>query len=142
VPFANMCPQFAGIDHIHVFVSNRVAAEDWYLRVLGLKRAPELESWATGGGPLTVTNDSGSVHLALFERPQENCTSTIALGAGGTEFLAWRVHLQRVLGRGVAAVDHKLAWSMYFEDPDGNPFEVTTYEYDKVAAGLPAGSSA
>jgi catechol-2,3-dioxygenase len=30
-----MAPQLTGIDHIHVFVSDRVAAEDWYRRVLG-----------------------------------------------------------------------------------------------------------
>jgi catechol 2,3-dioxygenase-like lactoylglutathione lyase family enzyme len=39
-----MAPKLTGIDHIHVFVSDRVAAEDWYRRVLGLARAPALES--------------------------------------------------------------------------------------------------
>jgi catechol 2,3-dioxygenase-like lactoylglutathione lyase family enzyme len=48
-----MAPKLTGIDHIHVFVSDRLAAEDWYRRVLGLVREPTLESWASGGGPLT-----------------------------------------------------------------------------------------
>lgn len=33
-------------------------------------------------------------------------------------------------------VDHDVAWSLYFADSDGNPFEITSYEYDAVAAAL------
>ncbi len=33
-------------------------------------------------------------------------------------------------------VDHDLSWSIYFVDPDGNRFEVTTYDYDEVAIQL------
>ena len=78
-----MAPKLTGIDHIHVFVSDRRAAEDWYRRVLGLVRAPALETWAGGGGPLTIADESGRVHLALFERPGQSCRSAIALGASG-----------------------------------------------------------
>ncbi|XWN29918.1 MAG: hypothetical protein ROR55_20830 [Devosia sp.] len=31
-------------------------------------------------------------------------------------------------------VDHQLAWSVYFADPDGNPIEITTYDYAHVAS--------
>lgn len=131
-----MAPDLKGIDHVHVFVSDRVAAEAWYRRVLGFERLPELAFWATGGGPLTLANNAGSIHLALFEKPREKCRATVALGAGADEFLAWRTHLEAVFGRDIEAVDHQVAWSLYFEDPDGNPFEITTYEHGPVSAGL------
>jgi catechol-2,3-dioxygenase len=122
------------IDHIHVFVANRATAEDWYARVLGLSRVPELEFWAPDGGPLTLTDPSGAIHLALFERPPQPCRSTIALATGGAELLAWREHLGRELGKTIELVDHQVSWSLYFSDPDGNPFEITSYDYATVAA--------
>lgn len=136
-----MAPKLTGIDHIHVFVSDRLAAEDWYRRVLGLVRAPDLESWAAGGGPLTIVDESNRVHLALFERPRQSCRSVVALGAGGAEFLLWLTHLESALGRKLEPVDHEFSWSLYFEDPDGNPFELTSYEHSAIRAGL-GGSSA
>lgn len=30
-------------------------------------------------------------------------------------------------------VDHEVSWSIYFKDPDGNPFEDTTYDYEAFA---------
>ena len=135
-----MAPTLTNIDHVHVFVSDRVAAEDWYARVLGLKRLPDLAFWSADGGPLTLANASDSIHLALFEKPRETCRSTVALGTGAAEFLAWRVHLKSALGRELEAVDHDVAWSLYFEDPDGNPFEITSYEYGEVSAGLRGGA--
>jgi catechol-2,3-dioxygenase len=27
-----------------------------------------------------------------------------------------------------------VSWSIYFEDPDGNPFEITTYDHAALAA--------
>jgi catechol 2,3-dioxygenase-like lactoylglutathione lyase family enzyme len=131
-----MTPKLTGIDHIHVFVSDRLAAEEWYRRVLGLVRTPGLESWAAGGGPLTIGDESGRVHLALFERPRQSCRSVVALGASGAEFLSWLGHLESALGRKLDAVDHEVSWSLYFEDPDGNPFEITSYEYSAIGAGL------
>ena len=131
-----MAPNLTGIDHVHVFVSDRVAAEDWYGRALGFKRVPHLASWAAGDGPLTLANESGNTHLALFEKPRKECRSTIALGCSSAEFLAWRVHLQSVLGRELEAVDHEHSWSLYFEDPDANPFEITSYEYNELSGHL------
>jgi Glyoxalase/Bleomycin resistance protein/Dioxygenase superfamily len=131
-----MAPTLTGIDHIHIFVSDRVAAEDWYRRVLGLVRAPALESWAAGGGPLTIVDASDRVHLALFERPRQSCRTVVALGASGAEFLSWLAHLRSALGRQLEPVDHELSWSLYFEDLDGNPFELTSYEYGAIRDSL------
>ena len=135
-----MTPKLTGIDHIHVFVSDRVAAEEWYRRVLGLVRVPALETWAAGRGPLTIADESGRVHLALFERPRQSCRSVVALGASGAQFLSWLKFLESTLGRKLEPVDHEFSWSLYFEDPDGNPFEITSYEHSAIRAGLSAGA--
>lgn len=131
-----MTPSLDKVDHIHVYVSDRVASERWYERVLGLTRIPEFAFWAQGGGPLTISNASGTVHLALFERPKRACRSTVALGVGASEFLAWQKHLVLMLDQAVTLEDHELSWSLYFSDPDGNPYEITSYEYDLLAAHL------
>jgi catechol-2,3-dioxygenase len=125
-----MAPSIDRIDHVHVFVSDRERAERWYLDALGLQREPDLEFWSMeAGGPLTVSNRAGTVHLALFERPAQPCRSTIALAVGKDEFLAWRLHLTRLLGQAPELQDHQIAWSMYFSDPDGNPYEITSHDY-------------
>lgn len=129
-----MAPTLDRIDHIHVFVADRAAAERWYADVLGLRRIDAMAFWSADGGPLTIGNTSDSIHLALFERAAEKCRSTIALGATAAEFLAWRAHLAQVLGRPLDAVDHHIAWSIYFSDPDGNPFEITSYDHAPLAA--------
>ena len=130
-----MIPAFQRVDHIHVYVADRAAAEAWYASVLGFARIPELELWAADG-PLTLTDASGTVHLALFERGPAKSHSTIALAASAREFLAWRSHLSAVLGRPIEAEDHQVSWSLYFTDPDGNPYEITSYEYADLASAL------
>jgi catechol-2,3-dioxygenase len=40
------------------------------------------------------------------------------------------------LGSAPRCEDHALALSMYFSDPDGNPFEITTYEHEAARALL------
>lgn len=101
---------------------------------MGLRRVPELEFWATNGGPLTMTNSSGSIHLALFERPSEECRSTVAFGADAKQFIGWQKHLLDTLGHDLEVVDHEVAWSLYFKDPDGNPYEIISHDHGAVAA--------
>ncbi len=125
-------PNMRSIDHVHVFVADRVAAERWYRDVLGLTRIKRYEHWAEDGGPLTVQNEAGTVHLALFERPYQECRSTIALEVDATGFVGWKAHLTHIFGQEPALEDHGLSYSLYFRDPDGNPYEITTYEYEAV----------
>lgn len=133
-----LAPPLRGFDHVHVHVADRAAAERWYARVLGLVRVPELEGWAVDGGPLTLGDRSGSVHLALFERPASARHATLALAVDAPGFRAWRAHLARELPAPPALEDHGLSWSLYFSDPDGNPFELTSYAHAELAAELRA----
>jgi catechol-2,3-dioxygenase len=130
-----MIPAFQRIDHIHVYVTSRPAAEAWYASVLGFSRVPELELWA-GSGPLTLVDPSGTVHLALFEREAQKCRSVIALGASAAELLAWQAHLAAALGHPLELEDHQVSWSIYFHDPYENPYEITTYEYAEITSLL------
>jgi catechol-2,3-dioxygenase len=130
-----MIPVFDRIDHIHVYATDRKKAEQWYADMMGFARMPELESWADGG-PLMLSNSSGTVHIALFEAPAQPCRSVIALSVGAEEFVAWRRHLVDKLRRPVEAEDHQLSWSLYFADPDGNPWEITSYQHAVVATLL------
>ena len=134
-------PTVQGIDHVHVYVSDRVASEAWYSRVLGFVRMKEYEFWAEDGGPLTIQNLDGTIHIALFERPAEKCRSTIALGANASEFLAWKAHLGQALNKEPTVEDHDVSYSLYFQDLDGNPYEITTYEYQASKRGLAASAA-
>ena len=130
-----MTPQLTGIDHIHVYVSSWSAAEHWYRNVLGLNRVEALMDWAVPGGPLTLEDPAGSVHLALFERPDHTGSSAIAFGAEGEQWLAWKAHLEEQ-GLKLRVSDHDLAFSMYFKDPDNNLHEITTYDHEYVRERL------
>ena len=129
-------PGFTGVDHVHVYVADRVAAERWYARVLGLRRVERLTPWAGDGGPLTLADPADSVHLALFERPPQACRSTVALGVDADAFVAWRRHLGAVLDSAPILSDHAMSWSLYFTDPDSNPYEITCYDHAALAPRL------
>lgn len=131
-------PPLDRVDHLHVYVQDRAAAERWYADVLGLRRVEALAHWAADGGPLTLADAADRVHLALFERPPQPNRATIALGVDAPSFIAWRRHLAQWLGAAPAAVDHQASWSMYFSDPDRNPYEITCYQHGPVAAALQA----
>ena len=131
-----MLPSLKSIDHVHVSVVDRAAAEQWYERVLGLTRVQELAFWETNGGPLTIQNRDATVHLALFEGTPNKRPSTVAFKVGAEEFSQWRAHLAEILGVQLKTEDHTVSWSIYFDDPDGNPFEITSYEYEAIQRGL------
>ena len=128
-----MTPDLSGIDHVHVFVRDRKLAERWYAQVLGLTRSPSLEFWATDGGPLTVQDSANTVHIALFEREPLPNRATIALRTSAAGLRTWLKHL-RAAGLVVELEDHQVSFSIYFSDPDNNPYEITTYEYAAFAA--------
>ncbi len=133
------------IDHIHVFVPDQYEAAVWYQEILGLEILVEHQDWAMSGGPLTISSDGGNTSLALFQRAQSGATSnTIAFRVSGAAFMAFLAGLEeravfdhsgnRITGDNI--VDHDRSFSVYFCDPYGNPYELTTYEYQYVSARL------
>lgn len=122
------------IDHVHVFVADRDAARVWSARILGLTPVAELAFWAVDGGPLTLSNAARTVTLALFEQPESVHRATIALRVAGVDFIDWRRDLVAEPDLAVRLSDHAVSWSLYFADPDGNRFEITTYDYAAVSA--------
>lgn len=134
------------IDHVHVYVADRGAAARWYADVLGLEVLNEIEN-EDDGGPLIVSSDGGGTSLALFKRKSDDAArtrSTIAFRVGGDSFLEFlgrlpSLNVEGENGRPLTAsdvVDHDYCHSLYFSDPDGNPYELTTYDYDDVRASL------
>ena len=123
--------ELSGIDHIHINVKNRELSESWYKKVFGFKRAESLAFWAKDGGPLIIQNETGTIHLALFESDDIQST-IIAFNVSFSGFASFIKHLSN-LGISVKPIDHEISWSIYFKDPDGNPYEVTTYDYDEFA---------
>jgi catechol-2,3-dioxygenase len=123
-----MTPSLKNIDHVHIMVRDRAAAEAWYAQALGFARVKAFEGWAVDGGPLTIADADGGIHLALFEGTPTTARSVVAFGASAAQFDAWRVHLAQALGREMEVIDHGMAQSIYFKDPEGNPYEITTYE--------------
>ena len=135
--------QVERVDHVHVEVRDRERAAAWYARVLGLAPHRDLAVWADHPkGPLILAGGDGRPALALFARDPAipSRDSTIAFRVTGAAFRAFLdaldgLNLTNRASRAVSradVVDHDLAWSIYFVDPDGNPIEVTTYDRDAV----------
>jgi catechol 2,3-dioxygenase-like lactoylglutathione lyase family enzyme len=137
------------VDHVEVFVRDQYQAAAWYRQVLGLRILPQYEDWAPDGGPLMISSDGGHTMLALFVGEPQGRQPVVGLRrvafrVAADGFVRFLAHLERVpvydeAGQRVsraAVVDHAKAFSLYFCDPDGNPYEVTTYAYAAVAQRL------
>ena len=139
------------VDHVHVFVRNQQEAARWYERVLGLS-VIDSHSDTSDGGPLVVSSDGGSTGLALFRKSDDetwpSVATTVAFRIGGKGFLEFlRRQSEEETDASVGprlthddVVDHDYCYSLYFSDPDGNPYELTTYDYEHVGAKLRGGS--
>ncbi|MCH7548944.1 MAG: VOC family protein [Candidatus Krumholzibacteriota bacterium] len=131
------------IDHVELFVPNRREAAAWYARVLGCEVVPEFEHWSESPrGPLMVSPDGGNTKLALFRGEPQNARPTagfhlVAFRVDGATFAEFVTHLAQLeltndRGEPVTAesvADHGQALSIYFCDPFGHRFEITTYDY-------------
>lgn len=137
------------IDHVELFVPDRYEAARWYAHTLGLQIVPECQPWAVEGGPLMISSDGGSTKLALFEGQPAPSHQTSAFrrvafrvtGSGFADFLGRLPDLGLTDSRqhpvnASSVVDHRQAYSIYFDDPYGHQLEVTTYDYEKTTAWL------
>ena len=138
------------IDHVELLVPDRTAAADWYQRILGLEKVSAHDDWAAiEGGPLMVSSDRGNTMLAVFEGKSESSQQPtghhrVAFRVDGPGFLRFLDRLKEHpvfddRGEQVTAGDvrdHDKAYSIYFSDPWGHRYELTTYDYGEVSEQL------
>ncbi len=116
------------IDHVEVFVQDIDAAARWYADVLGLA---EVARW----DPEPVMIGAGETCLALFRAAPGEPARADRSNTRGWHRVAWAAsprgfeEAQRHLSsRGIkfrGPIDHGIAWSIYFADPDHNLLEIT-----------------
>lgn len=117
------------IDHVEVLVQDIAAAARWYRDVLGLE---EIVRW----NPEPVMIGAGGTKLALFradgsERKDPGDAPHWHRTAWRTDASGFREAQEHLRSFGVSftgPIDHGRAESIYFNDPDGNPLEITYYK--------------
>ncbi len=122
-----------GVDHIHLYAPSREEVAAWYHDVFGFTPVADFAFWAEDpGGPLTIEDAGGRIHLALFSRDEAKPAS-FAFGATAQEYLAWRGYFAE---KGLTAreSDHDKSFSMYVVDPFDNVIEITCYDHATVRA--------
>lgn len=130
-------------DHIELVVPDRAKAVRWYEAWLGYQAVPEFADWVEHG-PLMMSNDGRRTLLAVFDGGPTKPTNQggwkrLALRASAAEFSEFGQRFPATGQSLQGPVDHAKSWSWYFDDPWGNAWEVTTYDYAEVAAKLRAG---
>jgi len=128
-----MNSKLQNIDHIHVFVLDRQEALDWYKNILGLKPFEKLITLPKSG-PLTIRNDEGTINIALFKGKTQDNRSVIAFKVTGEEFINCHDKINQSITENIELVDHSSQFSIYFDDPYGNPYEITSYDYKLLSA--------
>jgi catechol 2,3-dioxygenase-like lactoylglutathione lyase family enzyme len=115
------------IDHVEVFVREIEASARWYGQVLGLK---EICRWE----PEPVMIGVGETKLALFraeggaKRQTEGLRwHRVAWHTDAAGFAAAQQHLTALGIPYEGPRNHRTAQSIYFQDPDGHPLEITYY---------------
>jgi catechol 2,3-dioxygenase-like lactoylglutathione lyase family enzyme len=119
-----------GIDHVALAVPEIESTVAWYSEVLGFERR-YAEYW--GGVPAFI--GKGTTALALFPRSGKRGGKEagpmlhLALRANHAEFVRAQEELRK---RGIPYrfEDHGMAHSIYFQDLNDLPLEITTYEIE------------
>lgn len=138
------------IDHIKVSVPDRYEAARWYQQVFGLRilHGPAWDAAAAlPSGPLFLGVDDAldGAKVALLageplgEHPPIGLTRA-AFSVAAEPFLRFLDRLSELPlfneeGERVTRshlVDQWIAWSLYFNDPYGNRYELLSYEYETI----------
>jgi len=123
-----MTPQLDTLDHVHVEVPDKHQAAASYREHLDFQIVAALRHWDVAGGPLTIGH--GDIHLALFAATDSEPLHALGFRCPGGVFLEWKRALtqQGLLGH----TDHGQAWSLYFHDPFGHRYEITSCEHEAI----------
>jgi len=117
------------IDHVEVFVRSIPEAIRWYGEVLGLRESARWD-------PEPVMIGAGGTMLALFQAELNSKPRSEAVAADlRWHRVAWRTdwsgfeaaqrHLTALGITFRGPIDHGSVWSVYSQDPDGHPLEIT-----------------
>ena len=116
------------IDHVEVLVRDLAAAARWYGEVLGLAERhrwdPEPVMIGREDGPALALFQAGEGRPATGEAPRWH---RVAWRTDAPGFAAAQDHLRSLGITFRGPIDHDIAESIYFQDPDGNPLEITHY---------------
>ena len=134
------------IDHIEIYVEDKEKTVKWYDEIFGFKVISELEFWSQNdGGPLFIGNLDNNIKVALFKGNKDNdgSISRIAFRVSGKDFISFLDRLSTIpvfsLGKKIEkhnVIDHEISYSIYFNDPDGNKLELTSYDYEFLHSQL------
>jgi len=113
------------IDHVEIFVNDIARAREWYERALGLK---ETARW----DPEPVMIGAGGTKLALFRgdskaKAERAGWHRVAWLTDQKGFATAQEHLRSLGIPFHGPIDHGMAQSIYFSDPDENLLEITFY---------------
>ena len=121
------------IDHVELYARDVDATVRWYGDVLGLKMIHEFAP----PGPKMI--GIGGTMLAIFKAKSDGPDNAdddsqpsirwrrVAWGTNKEGFEQAQQHLSSKGVKFTGPVDHDISWSIYFNDPDGNPLEITYY---------------
>jgi catechol 2,3-dioxygenase-like lactoylglutathione lyase family enzyme len=136
------------VDHIELYVPDQYEAARWYKQVFGLEIMREFEFWVENG-PLMISSDGGSTMLALFKGEAPGFQPVpgfrrVAFRVDGPGFIQFldRLPEQPVFDHSgqsthkLEVIDHDKSYSVYFCDPYGNRYEVTSYDYSYITQQL------
>lgn len=132
------------IDHVELYVRDIPAAARWYREVLGLElvKAWDPQPWFIG---------RGETYLALFQADADapppiagNVATPMRFNrvAFRTDREGFETAQKQLRDHGVSfrgPIDHEVAFSIYFSDPDGHPLEITWYPVSLTKGITPPG---
>jgi catechol 2,3-dioxygenase-like lactoylglutathione lyase family enzyme len=125
------------LDHVGLPVSDVAQSVRWYQDVLGLERIFE-DAWQDY--PAVLAAGGTGTGVALFPSEGAPIEPSGVHSIPHVSFRASRVGYEdakkdlQAWGVEFTESDHKIAWSIYFLDPDKHLIEITTYEAAPLSA--------
>jgi catechol 2,3-dioxygenase-like lactoylglutathione lyase family enzyme len=113
-----------GLDHVALGVADQAASAGFYRDVLGLERRYEA---AWGDMPVAMMGEHGGMALFTHDSHRRNGFLHLAFRVDRENFELAQEDL-REAGIDFEVHHHSVSESLYFDDPDGNRLELTTYE--------------